>query len=262
MRKSTANGGAQAHTPTHPHRGYRVAGAVALIAGSALIAAYIALACGSLLMANQAARPDRHPPETTDNEQGGAEMNPIDWNYWLDVNEDIAAWVHIPGTEIDYPVVQANRDEPRFYLDHDVNGNWNLFGCPYLDAGCPAGIDSLNSVIVGHNISFPPAMFHDLEHFVDPDFAREHLNAYIYTPAKVRSMKVAGVKTIAGWEPLKRVEFADEKDFALYYASLLDLCDESYYAKEAPERLVTLCSCSYYFNPDDERTLVFLVDDE
>ena len=60
----------------------------------------------------------------------------VDWDYWLSVNPDIVAWVSVPGTEIDYPVVQASADDPTFYLDHDVYHGWNPYGCPYLDAGC------------------------------------------------------------------------------------------------------------------------------
>ena len=60
----------------------------------------------------------------------------VDWEFWLSVNPDIVAWVSVPGTDIDYPVVQASADDPTFYLDHDVYRCWNPYGCPYLDAGC------------------------------------------------------------------------------------------------------------------------------
>ena len=53
----------------------------------------------------------------------------VDWEYWLSVNPDIVAWVSVPGTGIDYPVVQASAVDPTFYLDHDVYRGWNPYRC-------------------------------------------------------------------------------------------------------------------------------------
>ncbi len=78
----------------------------------------------------------------------------VDWDYWLSVNPDIVAWVSVPGTEIDYPVVQASADDPTFYLDHDVYHGWNPYGCPYLDAGCAErGIDSPLALMFAHHMN-------------------------------------------------------------------------------------------------------------
>lgn len=78
----------------------------------------------------------------------------VDWEYWLSVNPDIAAWVSVPGTDIDYPVVQASAADPTFYLDHDVYRGWNPYGCPYLDAGCAErGIDSPLALMLAHHMN-------------------------------------------------------------------------------------------------------------
>lgn len=95
----------------------------------------------------------------------------VDWEFWLSVNPDIVAWVSVPGTEIDYPVVQASADDPTFYLDHDVYRGWNPYGCPYLDAGCAGrGIDSPLALMFGHHMN-DGSMFSAFANYSDRGFA-------------------------------------------------------------------------------------------
>ena len=102
----------------------------------------------------------------------------VDWEYWLSVNPDIVAWVSVPGTDIDYPVVQASADDPTFYLDHDVYRGWNPYGCPYLDAGCAErGIDSPLALMFAHHMN-DGSMFASLRNFDNPEFGMNHVIEY------------------------------------------------------------------------------------
>ena len=38
----------------------------------------------------------------------------VDWEYWKSVNPDVIAWVTVPGTNIDSPIVQAHSDDPEY----------------------------------------------------------------------------------------------------------------------------------------------------
>ena len=54
---------------------------------------------------------------------------------------------------IDHPVVQAHADSPTWYLSHDVYGNWNIYGCPYLDADCEEeGFGSQVAYVFAHHM--------------------------------------------------------------------------------------------------------------
>ena len=46
---------------------------------------------------------------------------PIDFKKLWKENEDIYAWITIPGTLVDYPIVQHPEDD-LYYLDHTVEG--------------------------------------------------------------------------------------------------------------------------------------------
>lgn len=46
--------------------------------------------------------------------------NPVDFAKLKKENTDICAWIRIPGTAIDYPVLQSDTlEEEDFYLNHD-----------------------------------------------------------------------------------------------------------------------------------------------
>lgn len=180
----------------------------------------------------------------------------VDWDYWRGVNPDVIGWLEVPDTGISLPVVKASRNDPTYYLSHDVYGNWNYHGCPYLDADCPAGLDSENAIILGHNL-IDRTMFTELERYHDEAFASAHRKLVIYTPNGTRLMEIAGCETVAGSEHIKRTEFADEDDFRSYAEERLSACAVRFPDQQIGNRMVTLCTCSYFFNPENERTLIY-----
>ena len=190
----------------------------------------------------------------------------VDWEYWQGVNPDIVAWIRIPGTEVSSPIVQAQPDDPDYYLDHDVYGSYNPYGAVYLDAGCKEmGLfGSRNAVIFGHHMN-DGSMFADVADYSDWDFADTHKEILIYTPQGNRTYTVQAAEVISGNEQLKRVAFQNEADFITYYAERFDNCDMKYAsdisAVEQSGHVLTLCTCSY-LHWDNERTLVYAACDE
>ena len=45
---------------------------------------------------------------------------PIDFPSLQAQNPDVYAWIQVPGTEVDYPILQSP-DDNGYYLDHDIN---------------------------------------------------------------------------------------------------------------------------------------------
>ncbi len=185
----------------------------------------------------------------------------VDWGYWKGVNPDVIGWITVPGTPIDYPVVQASAADPGHYLDHDVYGNWNYAGCPYLDAACAEGglLGSKNAVVSGHNLGWgDEALFASIARYTDESFAAAHRTVLVQTPEAKQALQVAGAARIRGGEQVKRTEFSSEGDWRDYVARRLAECsvvlDEG---AEDAEAMVTICTCSYVEWADDERTLVY-----
>jgi len=80
------------------------------------------------------------------------------------INEDIAGWLFIPNTRIDYPLVQAADNS--FYLDKDVYKNYAKAGSLFIDYRCDQQLTAFNTIFYGHNMK-NGSMFTDLRYFAD-----------------------------------------------------------------------------------------------
>jgi len=86
-------------------------------------------------------------------------------------NNDLVGWLHIPGTLIDYPVLQS--EIPDFYLRRDFYGNPNDNGQLILDSSCDPWTPSYNLVISGHNMK-SGMMFGRLTQYSSKEFWARH----------------------------------------------------------------------------------------
>lgn len=64
--------------------------------------------------------------------------------------ENCVAWVEIPNTDIDYPVMQKKND-PEYYLRRNYKGEYSYSGTPFFDSKCSLET-SQNLIIYGHNM--------------------------------------------------------------------------------------------------------------
>lgn len=184
----------------------------------------------------------------------------VDWEAWRAINPDVIGWISIPGTPVDYPIVQAPADDPTYYLKHDVYRKPNFMGCPYLDADCAEGglFGSTNAVVFGHNLGFgDTSMFNAVASYTDASFAREHCRVLLQTPDERREFEVQAADCIGGWEAQKRTRFESEADFSQWYADRLVESDMRLTDEAVASPIVTLCTCSYNRWADNERTVVY-----
>ena len=78
------------------------------------------------------------------------------------------AWIWIPGTNIDYPVVQSHDNE--IYLYKDFEGNSSPTGSIFLDFESQSDLRGQNNILYGHHMkngsmSLRQTRFHDDESF-------------------------------------------------------------------------------------------------
>lgn len=117
--------------------------------------------------------------ETTDTDQGmngeTAEetvvLKPMhDFEALKQVNEDVYAWIEIPDTQVDYPVLQSGTDNK--YLDTNIDGTSGYPGCIYSNVCNSKDFDDYITVLYGHNMK-SGEMFGSLHNFDDADFFQE-----------------------------------------------------------------------------------------
>lgn len=119
----------------------------------------------------------------------------------IKINPDVFAWITIYGTNIDYPVTQADDNDK--YINTSATGDFALYGCPFLDHNNAADFSDLNSIIYAHHMD-KGMMFGDLDLFLEKSFFDEHEFGNIYFGGKQH-----GLHIFAAIE-------ADAYDFTIY----------------------------------------------
>lgn len=87
------------------------------------------------------------------------------------LTEDMAAWLTIDGTAIDYPVMQYSDNIK--YLNTDPFGNYSLGGSIFLDSRCCGDFTDDYSLIYGHHMEYGK-MFGALDDFLNESFFLSH----------------------------------------------------------------------------------------
>ena len=93
----------------------------------------------------------------------------------VEANEDCVAWISIPGTEVNYPVMQS--EDNLFYWEHDPQGEYLAYGSVYAHFNSDlTDADSLyrNTVLFGHN-KYVPAAYPNIQQADGTPFD-QHLN--------------------------------------------------------------------------------------
>ncbi len=119
-------------------------------------------------------------PEPTPTPTPEPYVSPIDFESLWAVNPHVVAWLDIPGTVIQYPILEHPTEE-NYYLNITIDGNSGYPGSIYINAIEGKDFDTFNTVIYGHNMA-NGTMFADLTKFQDAEFMNSHREVHIYTP--------------------------------------------------------------------------------
>lgn len=107
----------------------------------------------------------------------------IDWDALHEKNKDIYAWIYVPDTRVDYPILQHETDDT-FYLNHNVDGSPGYPGCVYTEKQWNTkDFDDPNTVLYSHNLR-SGEMFSTLHYFEDEEFFEGDHYIFIYREDK------------------------------------------------------------------------------
>lgn len=153
---------------------------------------------------------------------------------------DVAAWLHIEGTQIDYPVVHTPGHSEK-YLRMDLEGNYARSGVPFLDGRITA--DDPHLIIYGHNM-LNGTMFSDLTKYENPSFAAQNDIITLSLPDHQRQYRIFAVVESDGKDAwYKAMSFSSDEE---YQQQVSALSYRSLYKGETPDRaqLLTLSTCT------------------
>lgn len=167
-------------------------------------------------------------------------------------NEDVAGWLSVEGTRIDYPVMQCEDDE--FYLHHNFYGEESKYGCLYVRDRADLA-DGTNFVIYGHNMK-DGSMFGDLDLYQEESFYLEHPLISFDTLYEERTYEIVAAFPSQVYdenaEEFKYYQFYEaetEEEFNEFYENIkaLSLYDTGVSA-EFGDTFLTLSTCAYHVN--------------
>lgn len=89
-----------------------------------------------------------------------------------DTSKDIVGWIKIPGTKVDYPVMQT--DNNSYYLDHNFKGKSSAAGSIFMYAENEFTDENIS--IYGHHMNNKnyEIMFSQLVKYYDKDYMQSH----------------------------------------------------------------------------------------
>ena len=196
-----------------------------------------------------------HDKEPEDVQEPQPEIN-IDFGELSERNPDIAAWILIPGTKLNYPVMHTPKD-PEYYLYRNFNKEYSSSGVPFIDAkstleGQPEG-QSDNLLIHGHNMK-NGSMFAQLLLYKDEEFFKEHPTIEFYTPTGKKNYDIISVFPTKIYSK-KSLEFKyqsfinakgqGEFDTYVEAINIFSMYDTGIMAKYG-DKLMTLSTCAYH----------------
>lgn len=167
-------------------------------------------------------------------------------------NEDMAGWLVIPGTVIDYPIMWTPDDE-NYYLYRDFNKADNANGCLILDTDSSLNPLTTNLIIHGHNMK-SGAMFGNLTDYENEDYYKEHKQIILYTEECQHNYEVIAVfrsqvykKSDDVFKFYKFFEANSEEEFNDFYDNIkkLSIYDTGVSA-EFGDNFITLSTCVYH----------------
>ena len=142
----------------------------------------------------------------------------IDFNYWQNRNADVYAWIRIPGTKIDYPVVQG--DEDGYYLSHDIDKESNIYGAIYTETANDIDFSDGNTVIYGHNTL---DRFGKLHEYQDRTFFDENREVRIYLPEKMLVYRIFAAYPYDDRHLIAAYDFSDPIIFRNYLEEVFSI---------------------------------------
>ena len=172
--------------------------------------------------------------------------SPIDFESLWEINKDVYAWITIPGTIIDYPILQHETDDS-YYLNHTIEGVEGFPGCIYTERKNSKDFTDNNTVIYGHNLR-NGKMFTELHKFRDENFFSQNDIIYIYTPTKQLTYKIFAAYLYDDRHLMNSFDFSDSKVYAKYLTEIQNMNSVDVHLRKEikitdTDKIITLITC-------------------
>lgn len=189
-------------------------------------------------------KPDEEIPES-DPYWAYVNMNMIDVDFYdlKDVNKEVAGWIQVNGTNINYPFVQTK--DNKYYLTHAFDKSKNSAGWVFLDYRNKSDLTDKNNIIYAHG-RYDNTMFGSLRNALTNGWLNNKNNFIIKiaTPYQNSLWQVFSIYHIPTTSDYLRINFADDQDFSNFTNMLIKRSAYKFNTKVSPsDKILTLSTC-------------------
>lgn len=213
--------GSQAHSSRSRKNPWRVVFVVSIIV---LIAALIGLgAIAFQYISQQRAYDDLEQyASISDAENVSLADLTVDWDALRAVNPNIVAWIYIPDSPVNYPVVQGQDNQEYLHKSFDGSTGWLASaGTIFLDSNNASDFSDRNSALYGHHMN-DGSMFASLSDWQNNDEFNSHRDIYLLTPQGNYRLKTFAMVKTTGTDALVQTTFSSEESYRSYIQDKLD----------------------------------------
>ena len=194
-------------------------------------------------------------------ESAVGEQAMVDLSAYLAQNPDFVAWLRIPGTNVDYPVVQT--DDPDYYLNHTFSGKSSVVGTLFSLADADYAAPGRNIAIYGHHLrSSGEKMFTSLMRYKNPDFYEDNQTIVLdslYRHSEYTIFAVVNMK-VGDWEPSRTTFSGDAAFMAFVNRAKSESLYDTGVEVGADDHILTLITCDRSYAGKEGRLVILAVE--
>lgn len=134
---------------------------------------------------------------------------------------DVYGWIEIPGTKVNYPVVQRE-DDNLYYLNRTPEGSSNIEGSIFSEDYNRRDFTDPVTVLYGHNMKNGD-MFGELHLFEDKSFFDTNRDLYIYLKDKKLTYRIFAAVLFDNRHIMQSYDFSSEDSFLLFIREIMSI---------------------------------------
>ena len=179
-----------------------------------------------------------------DNKNVELDQYNIDFAKLKGINKDIIAWIKVPQTQIEYPVVKSNDND--FYLTHSIDKSYNSAGWVFADYRVQGDDKDKNLVIYGHNRR-DGTMFGTLKNILSEEWYNNEENKYIIykTERGTDIYEVISVYQVEAEDYYTTTSFSSDREFEEFLSKINSRSIKDFKVPlQKNDQILTLSTCA------------------
>lgn len=170
-------------------------------------------------------------------------MISVDFFDLKEVNKEVAGWIQVNGTNINYPYVQAKNNS--YYLTHAFDKSYNSAGWVFLDYRNNTDLNDKNNIIYAHG-RYDKTMFGTLRNALTNGWLKNKNNFVIKiaTPNGSSLWQVFSIYHIPTTSDYLQINFSSDSEFLTFANKLLKRSAYNFGTKlTKDDKILTLSTC-------------------